>query len=312
MGNTILAQPEDSGMIRVDEETGLGIAVSTDCNARFVALDPYLGAQLALAESYRNVAVTGARPLAVTNCLNFGSPEDPAVMWQFERAVTGLADACLEMGTPVTGGNVSFYNQTGEIAIHPTPVIGVLGVIDNVERRTPLAWEIDGELVYLLGTTRDELAGSEWAHAIHSHLGGYPPALDLSAEMTLGEILVVGSEQDLFSAAHDVSEGGIAQTIAEMAMKSGIGVRLEVPTELDAFTFLWSESATRAVVVVPQNQNDDFLALCGAKSFPATKIGVVDSLSKSIELSGVFGETISLDIEQLRTISEETLPKLFG
>ena len=312
MGNTILAQPEDSGMIRVDEETGLGIAVSTDCNARFVALDPYLGAQLALAESYRNVAVTGAKPLAVTNCLNFGSPEDPAVMWQFERAVTGLADACLEMGTPVTGGNVSFYNQTGEIAIHPTPVIGVLGVIDNVERRTPLAWEIDGELVYLLGTTRDELAGSEWAHAIHSHLGGYPPALDLSAEMTLGEILVVGSEQDLFSAAHDVSEGGIAQTVAEMAMRSGIGVRLEVPTELDAFTFLWSESATRAVVVVPQNQNDDFLALCGAKSFPATKIGVVDSLSKSIELSGVFGETISLDIEQLRTISEETLPKLFG
>ena len=312
MGNTILAQPEDSGMIRVDEETGLGIAVSTDCNARFVALDPYLGAQLALAESYRNVAVTGARPLAVTNCLNFGSPEDPAVMWQFERAVTGLADACLEMGTPVTGGNVSFYNQTGEIAIHPTPVIGVLGVIDNVERRTPLAWEIDGELVYLLGTTRDELAGSEWAHAIHSHLGGYPPVLDLSAEMTLGEILVVGSEQDLFSAAHDVSEGGIAQTVAEMAMRSGIGVRLEVPTELDAFTFLWSESATRAVVVVPQNQNDDFLALCGAKSFPATKIGVVDSLSKSIELSGVFGETISLDIEQLRTISEETLPKLFG
>ena len=312
MGNTILAQPEDSGMIRVDEETGLGIAVSTDCNARFVALDPYLGAQLALAESYRNVAVTGARPLAVTNCLNFGSPEDPAVMWQFERAVTGLADACLEMGTPVTGGNVSFYNQTGEIAIHPTPVIGVLGVIDNVERRTPLAWGNDGELVYVLGTTRDELAGSEWAHAIHSHLGGYPPALDLAAEMTLGEILVVGSEQDLFSAAHDVSEGGIAQTVAEMAMRSGIGVRLEVPAELDSFTFLWSESATRAVVVVPQNQNDDFLALCGAKSFPVTRIGVVDSLSKSIELSGVFGETISLDIEQLRTISEETLPKLFG
>ena len=312
MGNTILAQPEDSGMIRVDEATGLGVAVSTDCNARFAALDPYKGAQLALAESYRNVAVTGAKPLAVTNCLNFGSPEDPAVMWQFERAVTGLADACLVMGTPVTGGNVSFYNQTGEVAIHPTPVIGVLGVIDNVEQRTPLAWGIDGELVYLLGTTRDELAGSEWAHAIHSHLGGHPPELDLTAEMTLGEILVLGSQQNLFSAAHDVSEGGIAQTIAEMAMRSGIGARLEVPTELDVFTFLWSESATRAVVVVPQNQNDDFLALCGAKAFPVTKIGVVDSLSKSIELSGVFGETISLDIEQLRTISEETLPRLFG
>jgi phosphoribosylformylglycinamidine synthase II len=312
MGNTILAQPEDSGMIRVDEKTGLGVAVSTDCNARFAALDPYKGAQLALAESYRNVAVTGAKPLAVTNCLNFGSPEDPAVMWQFEQAVTGLADACLEMGTPVTGGNVSFYNQTGEVAIHPTPVIGVLGVIDNVERRTPMAWGLDGELVYVLGTTRDELAGSEWAHAIHAHLGGHPPVLDLSAEMTLAEILVSGSAQQLFSAAHDVSEGGIAQTVAEMAMRSGVGVRLEVPARLDAFTFLWSESATRAVVVVPQDRIDEFLALCESKSFPVTKIGSVDSLSKSIELAGVFGETISLDIEELRAISEETLPRLFG
>jgi phosphoribosylformylglycinamidine synthase len=312
MGNTILAQPEDSGMIRVDEKTGLGVAVSTDCNARFAALDPYKGAQLALAESYRNVAVTGAKPLAITNCLNFGSPEDPAVMWQFEQAVTGLADACLEMGTPVTGGNVSFYNQTGEVAIHPTPVIGVLGVIDNVEHRTPMAWGLDGELVYVLGATRNELAGSEWAHAIHAHLGGHPPVLDLQAEMTLAEILVAGSTQLLFSAAHDVSEGGIAQTIAEMAMRSGVGARLDVPAGQDAFTFLWSESATRAVVVVPQNQNDKFLALCESKSFPITKIGSVDSLSKSIELAGVFGETISLDIEELRAISEETLPRLFG
>lgn len=312
MGNTVLAQPEDSGMIRVDEKTGLGVAVSTDCNARFVALDPYKGAQLALAESYRNVAVTGAKPLAVTNCLNFGSPEDPAVMWQFEQAVTGLADACLEMGTPVTGGNVSFYNQTGEVAIHPTPVIGVLGVIQDVDRRTPMAWQRDGEIVYVLGTTRDELAGSEWAHAMHNHLGGLPPVLDLQAEMTLAEILVTGSRESLFAAAHDVSEGGIAQTIAEMAMRSGVGVRLEVPAGLDAFTFLWSESATRAVVVVPQDRNDEFLALCESKSFPVTRIGVVDALSKSVELAEVFGETISLDIDELRTISEETLPRLFG
>ena len=312
MGNTVLAQPEDSGMIRVDEKTGLGIAVSTDCNARFAALDPYKGAQLALAESYRNVAVTGAKPLAVTNCLNFGSPEDPAVMWQFEQAVTGLADACLEMGTPVTGGNVSFYNQTGEVAIHPTPVIGVLGVIQDVDRRTPMAWQRDGEIVYVLGTTRDELAGSEWAHAIHNHLGGLPPVLDLNAEITLAEVLVAGSIDGLFAAAHDVSEGGIAQSVAEMAMRSGVGVRLEVPAGLDAFTFLWSESATRAVVVVPQDRNDEFVALCESKSFPTCKIGVVDALSKSVELAGVFGETISLDIDELRTISEETLPRLFG
>ena len=312
MGNTVLAQPEDSGMIRVDEETGLGVAISTDCNARFAALDPYKGAQLAFAESYRNVAVTGAVPLAVTNCLNFGSPEDPAVMWQFERAVTGLADACLELGTPVTGGNVSFYNQTGDVAIHPTPVVGVLGVIDDVERRTPMAWKNDGDVIYVLGTTRDELAGSEWAHAIHKHLGGHPPVLDLSAERTLAEILVAGSRDGFFSAAHDVSDGGIGQTLAEMAMRSGIGARIAVPAELDAFVFLWSESATRAVVVVSQDRNEELLTLCAAKSFPVAEIGVVASYSNSVELSGVFGETISLNIEELRVISEATLPRLFG
>ena len=131
-GNTVLAQPSDSGMIRVDEETGLGVAVSTDCNGRFAALDPYAGAQLALAESYRNVATGGATPLAISDCLNFGSPEDPGVMWQFAEACRGLKDACVELGIPVTGGNVSLYNQTGETAILPTPVVAVLGVIDDV------------------------------------------------------------------------------------------------------------------------------------------------------------------------------------
>src|SRR5512146_3345755 len=134
-GDTVLAMPEDAGLVRVDEATGLGIALATDGNGRYCRLDPYRGTQLALSEAYRNVAATGARPLAVTNCLNFGSPEDPAVMWQFAEATRGLADACLELGVPVTGGNVSFYNQTGATAIHPTPVVGVLGVVDDVTRR---------------------------------------------------------------------------------------------------------------------------------------------------------------------------------
>ena len=320
MGNTVLAQPEDSGMIRVDEETGLGVAVSTDCNARFAALDPYRGAQLAFAESYRNVAATGAVPLAVTNCLNFGSPEDPAVMWQFEQAVTGLADACLEMSTPVTGGNVSFYNQTGDVAIHPTPVIGVLGVIDDVERRTPMAWAEDGELIYVLGTTRDELAGSEWAHAVHNHLGGLPPVLDLSAEKTLAEILVAGSRDGMLSAAHDVSDGGIVQTLAEMAMRSNIGARVWVPDNLDPFVFLWSESATRAVVVVPRSEELRFTEMCAARNFEATRIGVVDSGQGAeqgsddqvLAIDGIYGSTVVWPLGDLRTASEATLPALFG
>ncbi|HSO03926.1 MAG TPA: phosphoribosylformylglycinamidine synthase subunit PurL, partial [Candidatus Limnocylindrales bacterium] len=220
MGNTVLAQPEDSGMIRIDDETGLGVALATDCNGRFAALDPYAGAQLAYAEAYRNVAVSGAVPLAITNCLNFGSPEDPGVMWQFSQAVTGLADACLEMGTPVTGGNVSFYNQTGDVAIHPTPVVGVLGVIDDVARRTPMAWGPDGDLIYVLGETRDEFGGSEWAHVVHGHLGGMPPHLDLGAERQLGQILVAGSRDGMFTAAHDVSDGGLAVALVEMALRA--------------------------------------------------------------------------------------------
>lgn len=320
MGNTVLAQPEDSGMIRVDEVSGLGVAVSTDCNARFAALDPYLGAQLAFAESYRNVAVTGAVPLAVTNCLNFGSPEDPSVMWQFEQAVTGLADACLTMGTPVTGGNVSFYNQTGSTAIHPTPVIGVLGVIDDVTRRTPMAWKEDGELIYVLGTTRDELAGSEWAHEVHGHLGGMPPVLDLAKERTLAEILVAGSRDGMLSAAHDVADGGIIQALVEMGLRSNVGARTWVPDDIDPFVFLFSESATRAVVVVPRSEEMRFTAMCEAREFPATRIGVVDSQagadtgsdSQVLRIERVYGDDFTVTLDELRVASEETLPALFG
>src|SRR5690606_29870315 len=139
-GNTVAAQPENAGIIRVDEETGLSVAVSVDGNGRYTRLDPYTGAQLALAEAYRNVAVAGATPLAVTNCLNFGSPEDPAVMWQFAEAVRGLADGCATLGIPVTGGNVSFYNSTGAAAINPTPIVGVLGVLEHAEQRIPMGF----------------------------------------------------------------------------------------------------------------------------------------------------------------------------
>ncbi|MGL5829583.1 MAG: phosphoribosylformylglycinamidine synthase subunit PurL, partial [Angustibacter sp.] len=181
-GNTALAMPDDAGVVRVDENSGLGVAISTDCNSRFAALDPYAGAQLALAEAYRNVATVGATPLAVTDCLNFGSPEDTGVMWQFAQAVTGLADGCQRLGIPVTGGNVSLYNQTGEVAIHPTPVVGVLGVIENVSDRISSGWQEAGQAIYLLGETSDEFGGSSWADVKHRHLGGLPPKVRWDAE----------------------------------------------------------------------------------------------------------------------------------
>jgi phosphoribosylformylglycinamidine synthase len=307
LGNTVLAQPEDSGMIRIDEETGLGIALATDCNGRFAKLDPYAGAQLALAESYRNVAATGASPLAVTNCLNFGSPEDPDVMWQFAEATRGLADGCLQLGIPVTGGNVSFYNQTGDVAINPTPVVGVLGVIADVARRTPIAWGSVGGRIYVLGDTHDEFGGSEWAHHVHGHLGGLPPAVDLERERVLGEVLVAGSLEGLLTAAHDVSDGGIAQVLVEMALASNAGGRCSVPDGVDPFTYLFSESTGRAVVVVPPESADRLLAICAERGLPAAFIGVVDG-SDSLEFTDLFTASLA----ELREAHEGTLPRLFG
>ncbi|HEX5016982.1 MAG TPA: phosphoribosylformylglycinamidine synthase subunit PurL, partial [Actinomycetes bacterium] len=257
MGNTVLAQPEDSGVIRIADD-GTGVAVSTDGNGRYGKLDPYAGAQLALAEAYRNVATTGAKPLAVTDCLNFGSPEDPDVMWQFAETTRGLADACQELGVPVTGGNVSFYNQTGETAIVPTPIVGVLGVIDDVTRRTPMAWDADGEAIWLVGDTRDEFGGSEWAYAMHGHTGGLPPTVDLQRERQVAEIAVAASRDGLLTAAHDVSVGGLAITLAEMVLRAGNGARVVLPDDIDPFVALFSESAGRIVFVVPRSEEVRF------------------------------------------------------
>ena len=320
LGNTVLAQPEDAGMIRIDETTGLGVALATDGNGRFAKLDPYNGAKLALAEAYRNVAATGAVPLAVTNCLNFGSPEDPSVMWQFAEAVRGLADGCLELGIPVTGGNVSFYNQTGDVPILPTPVIGVLGVIDDVERRTPMMFGPDGELIYLLGDTRAEFDGSEWANHLHQHLGGLPPVVDLPRERLLSEIMVAGSRDGMLTAAHDVSDGGVVQTIVEMALRANVGARLWSIDGLEDASFLFAESAGRAVVVVPRTEELRFTEMCAARQLPAYRIGVVDSglgvdagyPGEQVLEFGLAAGSLVLTLDEIREAHEGTLPAVLA
>jgi phosphoribosylformylglycinamidine synthase len=305
LGQTVLAQPEDAGMVRVDEHTGLGVALATDCNGRFTRLDPYAGAQLALSEAYRNVAVSGATPLAVTNCLNFGSPEDTGVMWQFAEAVRGLADACLELGVPVTGGNVSFYNQTGDTAILPTPVVGVLGVIDDVSRRTPIGFRTDGDVILLLGETREELAGSEWAHVVYAHLGGLPPRVDLDAERRLADVLVAASRDRMLSAAHDLSDGGLAQALVEACLRGGRGAVVTLPEGLDPFVALFAESVARAVVAVAPDDESRVTQLCGAHGVPVARIGVVGGAGLAVD--GLF----EIALVELRETSEATLPALF-
>ncbi|GAA1347200.1 phosphoribosylformylglycinamidine synthase subunit PurL [Arthrobacter koreensis] len=311
-GNTALAMPDDAGVIRVDEETGLGVAISTDANGRYTYLNPYEGAKLALAESYRNVATSGARPMAVTDCLNFGSPEDPEVMWQFAEAVRGLADGCQELGVPVTGGNVSLYNQTGGVAIHPTPVVGVLGVFDDVARRTPSGWREDGQAIYLMGVTRDELDGSEFAN-LRGHLGGQPPKVDLQAEKLLGDLLINASRDGMIDSAHDLSEGGLAAALSEMALRFGVGARIgldEVAERdgVDLFTLLFSESQARAVVSVARSEEVRFKDMCSARGFAHSRIGVVDTEIGALDFQGHF----VLPLDELKEAHEGTLPKHFG
>jgi phosphoribosylformylglycinamidine synthase len=315
LGNTALSFPDGAGMIRVDEQSGLGVAIATDANGRYCQLDPYVGSQLALAEAYRNVATSGAVPTAVTDCLNFGSPENPEVMWQFSRSVEGLSDACLALEVPVTGGNVSLYNQTGDTPIHPTPVVGVLGIIDDVARRVPSGWQDEGEHLYLLGVTRDELDGSAWAGTVHDHLGGRPPVADLDAERALAELLHAASQGGLLSGAVDLSEGGLAQALTDGALRFGVGARVWIEEILsrdgvDAAAALFSESQARVLVAVPHEEEVKFRGLCSGRDFPVLRIGVTDGTGADavIEVQDRF----TLPLDELRAAAQATLPARFG
>lgn len=325
-GNTALAQPDDAGVIRVDEESGLGVAIATDGNGRYGKLDPRAGARLALAEAYRNVATVGARPLAVTDCLNFGSPEDPDAMWQLVEAIEGLAEACAELEVPVTGGNVSLYNGTGEpgtidSSIHPTTVVGVLGVLDDVSRVVPSGWRAPGQAIYLLGTTRGELDGSAWADVVHGHLGGLPPEVDLAAERALAGVLVTAARDRLVDAAHDLSEGGLAQGLVEACLRYGTGARVDLAgtCERDGvsrFEALFAESAGRALVAVPRSEEVRFVDMCTGRGVPALRIGVTDDAPAGPDDDGgpvldVAG-TFTVPLAELAEVHAAPLPERFG
>jgi phosphoribosylformylglycinamidine synthase len=298
-GNTVQSQPDDSGMVRIDEKTHLGVAVATDANANWSYLNPYEGAKLALAEAARNIATAGAVPLAVTNCLNFGSPEDPGVMWQFAETVRGLADGCLEMGLPVTGGNVSFYNQTGDVAILPTPVIGVLGVIDDVRTRTPMSFNRAGLELYLIGASDENLSGSEWAY-LHGMRGGQAPIADLQREMRLIELLVKGRTEQIFTAAHDLSQGGLTASLTEMVLRHNVGAKI---TLTNPGINLIVETPGRVVVAIEPERVAALNSAAG--DIPLTYLGTTGGDLLVIN-------DVEISLAELRTAHTSTFQKLFG
>ena len=317
-GNTALARPDTVGVVRVDESTGRGVAIATRSNDRYTKLDPYAGAQQSVAAAYRAVAIAGGVPTAITDGLNFGSPEDPDAMWQFVEAIRGLADACAELGVPVTGGNVSLYNGTGEpgridSSINPTAIVGLLGILDTVERATPSGWRKGGQLLYLLGATGADLDGSRFAE-LSGHLGGRPPAVDFAAEKVLAEVMVSASRDGLIDAAREVGEGGLAAALAQGALRYGVGARvvLDEVCERDGVTpaqALFSETQGRVLLALPRDEETRLVAMLEARGVPAIRLGVTeDADAPALEVQDQF----SLPLAELRAGWEAPLRSQFA
>jgi phosphoribosylformylglycinamidine synthase II len=301
-GNTVAGPGGDAAVIRL-EGSPRALALSTDGNGRYGRLDPYLGGAHAVAESARNVACVGARPLAITNCLNFGDPERPEVMWAFHETVRGMADACRALGTPVTGGNVSFYNEAGDSAIWPTPVVGMLGLLDDHRLRIGSSFR-PGGAIYVLGETFAELGGSEYAEVVLGAVSGRPPGLDLDRAVRLVTLLVAASRHGLVTAAHDCSDGGLAVALAEAALGGDCGFAVTLPADLPSHVMLFSESASRALVGVEPARSASLEDLAGEHEVPFARIGETGGPRMNI------GGTFELDVSEARAAYESAIPDL--
>ncbi len=304
-GATVAPPGSDAAVIRI-EGTLRALALSCDGNGRFGHLDPYLGAAHAVAEAARNVAVVGASPLAITNCMNFGNPERPEVMWEFAESIRGMADACRRLGTPVTGGNVSFYNESGGSAIWPTPIVGMLGLIEDYRLLVQPGFPGAGLLVYLLGETFPELGGSEFAQVALRSVSGHPPALDLARETSLHQTLVEAARGDLLASAHDCSDGGLAVALAESALAGDTGFAVSLPGDEPWYVALFSESASRAVVSVAPEKAEAVEALASAHHLPLSRLGETGGPGM------VFDSLLEITVEDARSAHEGAIPNLLA
>ena len=315
--NTLVVPGMGAGVIRV-KGTDRALALSVDCNSRYVYLDPYVGAQHAVAEAARNVACAGGLPIGATNCLNFGNPQRPDIMWQFARAVAGMGDACRQLDIPITGGNVSLYNETEGRGVLPTPVVGVVGLVEHADRVMRRPFRAAGDAVVLLGDSRGELGGSEYLHALHGLVRGTPPALDLGREAAVQQLLVALAGDGLSRSAHDLSEGGIAVALAECCFGSGLGVEASIPAAAEGVTAaggssadawpagfsdvaaLFGESTSRVLVSVAQEHVDELVRRARASAVPAAVIGRVGGTRVRLSLDArvVIDEALA-DLEHI-------------
>ena len=312
--NTLVLPGAGAGVVRV-KGTNRALALSVDGNGRYCYLDPYRGAVLAVAEAARNVACAGGEPIGATNCLNFGNPERPEIMWQFGRAVEGITAACRALDIPITGGNVSLYNETDGKAIYPTPVLGVVGLVENSAHVLGRSFKASGDVIVLLGETRDELGGSEYLKAMHQMVAGMPPEVDLTLERSLHQLLVAAASEGLVRSAHDCAEGGLAVTLAECAFGTGgVGLSVDVPAvhapgEWMSAATLFSESASRVVVSVARERLGALLTRAKALGVPAREIGTTGTPRIGVSINGRLA--IDVAVSEAETIWDTALEKFF-
>ena len=325
--DTVFLPGHDAALIRV-KGTQKGIAVATDCNGLYCYLDPYEGGKIAVAEAARNVAVTGATPVGLTNCLNFGNPMKPEIFWQFHQCVQGMADAARRFTTPVTGGNVSFYNENPRGAIYPTPVIGMVGILENIENRIPSFFQKEGDLIFLLGETADELGGSAYLNLIHGLKKGLPPQLDLEKEKRLHQFFKQASELRILHSAHDLSDGGLAVTLMESCFGNAMvgagpcarpeqgnhgGLPLHfgaiisnlelLGSDLRKDALLFGETQSRVIISAAPNQKEAVIRLAHQNQIPIYQIGKVDGSRLVIE------DLLELEVEEAFSIWQNAIPR---
>lgn len=300
----------DAAVLRIKEIPGRGIALTTDCNSRYVYLNPYEGGKIAVAEAARNVVCVGARPVAITNCLNFGNPYDKGVFYQFKEAIRGMGDACRKFETPVTGGNVSFHNESQNSAVYPTPTIGMLGIIDDLNKTCSLNFKNAGDEIYLIGNDREEFGGSELIKVLFNKIEGNAPILDLDEESKLQKTILELIGGGIINAAHDTSEGGLAVAIAEMAMASSSAGKeflgADINIENANFGKLFGESQSRVIIALNPAKRVQMSAICENNGVKLTKLGVVNNGILNIN------NEINTKVSDLKAIYENTLPGLLG
>ena len=309
MANTVVLPGSDAAVIRIGdtgrgEMTDRAIAVSSDCNGRYCYLDPYVGAQIALAEAARNVACAGGEPAAITDCLNWGNPEKPEVFWTFFEAIRGMSDACKAWEIPVISGNVSFYNESFGQPIYPTPTVGLVGLLDHVDQHCTAAFKAAGDVIVLVGETENELGGSEYLKVEHALVSGRPPALDLELESDVQSAVRGGIRAGLVRSAHDCSEGGLAVTIAESCIAGGLGADVHLDEDLPAVASLFSETQSRIVVSIAEDDIEPFLGLLDECEVPYGVIGTVGG--ERLVIEGM----VDVSLAELREAFEPTLERL--